>query len=150
MIRFDPCAWSIVAIKQGADPGAHRCLASGLVDRGWCAGPIAAPKRPAPLAVSGGGVMARPGSRFHREIKGRLWDRARRRELARAAWRCERCGKAGRLEVHHVRPLHKGGAAYDPDNLKVLCRRCHIETHKRPLTDAARRWRELVQFILDG
>ena len=94
--------------------------------------------------------MARPGSRFHREIKGRLWDRVRRRKLERTGWRCERCGLAGRLEVHHVRPLHKGGAPYDPGNLKVLCRGCHVEEHKRPLTDADRRWRELVQFILDG
>ena len=94
--------------------------------------------------------MARPGSRFHRKIKGRLWDRVRRGAKDRAGWRCEGCGKAGRLEVHHVRPLHKGGAAYETDNLKVLCRGCHVEAHKRPLTDAVRRWRELVQFILDG
>ena len=92
--------------------------------------------------------MARPGSRFGTAIRGPRWDRVRRRELERTGWRCERCGKAGRLEVHHVRPLAKGGAAYDPDNLKVLCRRCHIETHKRPRSEAERGWAALVRELV--
>lgn len=91
--------------------------------------------------------MARPGSRLGQAIRGPRWDRARRGALDRAGWRCEGCGRAGRLEVHHKRPLQKGGAAYDPDNLAALCRECHIEAHRRPLTLRERAWRALVEGL---
>ena len=64
--------------------------------------------------------------------------------LEAAGWRCGRCGVAGRLEVHHRRPLHLGGARYDPENLEVVCRGCHVAAHRRPLTDAERAWADLV------
>ena len=44
--------------------------------------------------------------------------------------RCQQCGKAGRLEAHHVLPLEEGGQN-DLENLSTLCRGCHIEVHKR-------------------
>ncbi|MDE2667223.1 MAG: HNH endonuclease signature motif containing protein [Acidobacteriota bacterium] len=91
--------------------------------------------------------MDRAGSRFYASIRGRRWDRVRRRELKRTGYRCERCGKAGRLEVHHKRPLHRGGDAYAADNLAVLCRRCHIEAHRRPLSDEAQRWADLLRGV---
>lgn len=94
--------------------------------------------------------MAGRGSRFHRLLSSARWERVRRRELERAGWRCEACGRPGALEVHHKRPLHRGGAAFDPSNLTVLCRTCHISTHKRPLTPAERAWRDLVRRIASG
>ena len=39
-------------------------------------------------------------------IKGHRWERVRRQILDAAGWRCESCGKAGAMEVHHVKPLH--------------------------------------------
>ena len=92
--------------------------------------------------------MAGQGSRLYRRISGRRWDRARRQVLDAAGWRCESCGKAGALEVHHVRALHKGGHAYDLANLSAVCRACHIELHKRPLGPAERKWRELLREVL--
>ena len=88
--------------------------------------------------------MAGQGSQFYRKIQGRRWDRVRRRVLDRDGWRCGKCGLAGALEVHHVRPLHKGGDAWAADNLAVLCRGCHIAAHKRPLTPAEAAWRALL------
>ena len=38
---------------------------------------------------------------------------------------CRECGSTADLEVHHVEPLHAGGAAYDPSNLITLCADCH-------------------------
>ena len=58
------------------------------------------------------------------------WRYARREALARAGGRCERCGGAGRLEVHHKVAIAKGGAAYDLANLEVVCRRCHFRQHE--------------------
>ena len=84
-------------------------------------------------------------------IDRRRWRQLRCPVRQRAAWRCERCGRAGRLEVDHKTPLRDGGALYDLDNLQALCRGCHIE--KTRGENAARRntpapvlaWRELVE-----
>ena len=84
-----------------------------------------------PLRPAGGGGGLGPlrglagaiGGRCDGQARVKIRDRypwpavgsgAPAKELERAGWRCERCGKAGRLEVHHVRPLHKGGAAVRP------------------------------------
>lgn len=48
-----------------------------------------------------------------------------------AGWRCESCGRAGRLELDHKRPVHDGGDWWGAHNLQVLCRGCHIEKSRR-------------------
>ena len=58
------------------------------------------------------------------------WQRARKAALRRDGYRCTDCGKAGRMEVHHVKPLWKF-PDQDPfflDGLACLCRGCHIRT----------------------
>ena len=92
--------------------------------------------------------MAGQGSRLYRRISGRRWDRARRQAFDRDGWRCTRCGKSGALEAHHIRELHRGGAPFDLGNLEAVCRACHVELHKRPLTPAEKRWRELLREVL--
>ena len=44
-----------------------------------------------------------------RSLKGSWWERIRRAAFERDGWRCCACGRPGRLEAHHVTPLHKGG-----------------------------------------
>ena len=80
-------------------------------------------------------------SRHHRENK-RGWETIRQRELRRAGRRCEVCRRPGKLEVHHPRPLSKGG---DHDQkLKVVCRSCHFQEHHKP--DPARvAWGRFLQ-----
>ena len=80
--------------------------------------------------------------------RGRRWRRIRRRVLDRDGWRCRSCGKAGRLEVHHVVPVEQGGTDA-PINLQVLCVSCHLSTHSRP--DPQRdAWTERVKNDLSG
>ena len=67
-------------------------------------------------------------SRHHHNLRG--WAAARKISLNRSGYRCAECGKAGRLEVHHIIDLDRGGAALAQDNLTALCRSCHIEIHK--------------------
>ena len=57
--------------------------------------------------------------------------------------------------MDHIRPLRRGGAPYDPDNLQVLCRACHIEKtrveNRRPRTDQEAQWDALVKAMIgDG
>lgn len=74
------------------------------------------------------------------------WQRVRREVLERDGYRCTRCGRAGRLEVDHIRPVYAGGSD-DLDNLRTLCRGCHIDRHRRKRTPTERAWaRHLAGF----
>lgn len=85
-------------------------------------------------------------SRNHASLRG--WQRFRRQLLDARGWRCERCGLAGKLEIHHKRPLEKGGAAFDEENCEVLCKACHVAHHKRPTSPAAAAWKALVRDLM--
>lgn len=69
-------------------------------------------------------------SRHHQALHPSRWRLVRRAALKRAKWRCEDCGRAGAMEVHHLQPLRAGGDPYDLAGLIVLCRPCHLDTHR--------------------
>ena len=66
-------------------------------------------------------------SRYHAALDSRRWQHVRKLALDRDGYRCRKCGKAGRLEVDHVRPMERGGQPYQFGNLQTLCRGCHID-----------------------
>lgn len=90
-------------------------------------------------------------SRHHRALDRRRWAHVRRLVLDRDGWRCQSkgCGKAGRLEVHHVRPLEAGGEAYDLAGLITYCRPCHFAATAAALAEKlpgdVRAWRRLLE-----
>ena len=57
------------------------------------------------------------------------WRARRARAIALAGGRCERCGKPGRLEVHHLTDKRLGRER-DRD-LRALCHRCHQIAERR-------------------
>ena len=62
----------------------------------------------------------------------RHWSKVRLQVLDRDSWRCQKCGKTGRLEVDHIKPLEDGGEMYDESNLQSLCRSpCHFDKTRR-------------------
>ena len=95
-----------------------------------------------------GGLIAGQGSRFHKKLSNARWSRTRQRVLDAASWRCARCGKYAN-EVHHRVPLHRGGAAFDKDNLEPICRGCHIAHHRPPLDPAWVEWKagDVVELL---
>ena len=88
-----------------------------------------------------------------KRLKSARWRRLRRIVFERAGWRCEECGRAGRLECDHKVPLHRGGEVWALSNLQALCRGCHIEKSRRerpeiPLQDPERqKWRERLRRL---
>ena len=87
----------------------------------------------------------------HRKLDRKRWGAVRRLVLIRDRYRCRKCGKAGQLEVDHIRPLSKGGEPWDFDNLQTLCRGCHIaktraEQPKQP-GPARVAWQKLVKDL---
>ena len=86
-------------------------------------------------------------SRHHRRLSWWRWEPVQRQALDRDNWRCVQCGGVDGLEVDHVVPLDKGGAALDLGNLQTLCRGCHIDkTDAEAGRDPERReWRRFVR-----
>ena len=75
----------------------------------------------------------------------------RRRVLQRDAYRCQHCGRAGRLEVDHIRRVADGGAELELDNLQALCRTCHIaKTVKENTQDMRQEWRVYLANLTRG
>ena len=85
----------------------------------------------------------------YQTIPARTWARVRRRILERDGYRCRECGCAGRLEVHHLIPLERGGSALDPVNLLTLCRGCHIAVHirEKDCDPERRKWRQYLREL---
>ena len=71
--------------------------------------------------------------------------RLRRFVLNRDKYRCRTCGRPGRLEAHHVRPVAAGGND-EPGNLLTLCVTCHVDHHRAD--DPARAaWRAYLKSV---
>lgn len=66
------------------------------------------------------------GKAGRRVYRSRRWQRVRRAVFVRDGWRCVLCGRAGRLEADHIRPVAKGGDWFALSNLRTLCRSCHV------------------------
>lgn len=64
----------------------------------------------------------------------------RRRIIEKLGGKCKECGGEDRLEIHHIRPILKGGNRgrearlvewkRNMDNLEILCHDCHKDWHK--------------------
>ena len=80
--------------------------------------------KPFPRLDNGDDAM----SRHHQAIAGPRWPAVRLFVFSRDGWRCCNCGKAGRLECDHVKPLDRfpDQDPYDAAGLQTLCRGCHI------------------------
>lgn len=51
---------------------------------------------------------------------------ARRKVLERDDYKCRLCGSKKHLECHHIRAYASNQSlAYEPNNMIVLCKKCH-------------------------
>lgn len=54
----------------------------------------------------------------------------RQQVLQRDRWRCQRCGTASPLQVHHIQSRGRQGDDGE-ENLITLCATCHQDAHRR-------------------
>ena len=83
-------------------------------------------------------------SRFHHTPE---WAVARALALDRDAYRCRECGRAGRMQVHHVVSLKDAGT-HDLENLVSYCREHHLDAHRQPTTASEREWADLLSELM--
>lgn len=68
------------------------------------------------------------GMNYPEYLQSEHWLAMRRSALDRAGWRCQVCNASTRLYVHHRTYERRGHEL--PDDLTVLCRKCHETFHK--------------------
>ncbi len=69
------------------------------------------------------------------------WRQLRERLIVEADFLCAECGErymqnSAQLVAHHIKELspanvHDANIALNPDNIKIICRRCHDKEHRR-------------------
>ena len=63
-------------------------------------------------------------------VKPEEYHRLRQGVLERDGWKCQCCGSADNLHVHHL--LYRGRLGSDVrDNLITLCTDCHATEHRK-------------------
>lgn len=81
----------------------------------------------------------------------RMWEMIRQQILERDGHRCVLCGRRGRLEVDHIKPLAWGGNN-DPDNLRALCRDCHFQATRETVRAAKPHhrpeWEQMLKEVM--
>ena len=91
-------------------------------------------------------------SRHHARLNAPRWEQVRRIVFARDNYRCVECGRSGKLECDHIKPMRRGGDPWAVENLQALCRRCHVEKSRGdwrpPPTAAEREWRSFVDELV--
>ncbi|MEM6438551.1 MAG: HNH endonuclease [Pseudomonadota bacterium] len=89
-------------------------------------------------------------SAFHHS---KQWKAARLAAKRRDGWKCVECGSRHRLEVDHVQTrAERPDLAFDLDNLRTLCRACHIAKTRAeragPRSPERDAWRDLVDALM--
>ncbi|MEM7529644.1 MAG: HNH endonuclease signature motif containing protein [Pseudomonadota bacterium] len=85
--------------------------------------------------------------------RGPRWAALRLEALRHDGWRCRACGRPGRLEVDHIKPVREAPElAYALENLQSLCARCHTEKTNAETGRVARspeqkRWAQAVKSL---
>ncbi len=86
-------------------------------------------------------------------IARKQWKGVRHAALKRDGFKCTECGRRGRLECHHVKPVRTHPLlAYELSNIAVLCVACHarhtrLEVGMGTENPAREAWRGLVNEL---
>jgi hypothetical protein len=73
-------------------------------------------------------VIRRHSSEYEEVLASGRWRALRAEVIRRAGYSCARCGRGGRLDVHHAAGYRNLGREL-PDELQALCRECHTARH---------------------
>jgi hypothetical protein len=81
-------------------------------------------------------MIQRHSGQYDAVLVSDRWRAVRAEAIRRAGYRCVRCGRDGRLDVHHAHGYRNLGRER-PEELQALCRSCHDWVHaQRRVFDA--------------
>ena len=73
----------------------------------------------------------------------------RKQVLERDRWRCQNCGTANNLQVHHMNC--RSSLGHDcSENLITLCAHCHERLHRNMNFNGCKQTRKKIQLALGG
>lgn len=72
--------------------------------------------------------------RNHYEERKDLQNRRLQGEFDDIMTECEECGSKKNLQLHHIKPLNRGGDN-SRENLQCLCKKCHMAKHQYALAE---------------
>ena len=72
--------------------------------------------------------------RNHYEERKDLQNRRLKGEFDDIMTECEECGSKKNLQLHHIKPLNRGGDN-SRENLQCLCKKCHMAKHQYALAE---------------
>lgn len=91
--------------------------------------------------------------RYSRRVTStKRWKVLRMQILERDGFRCKECGKRGRLEVDHIKPVRTHPQlSFEPGNLQALCPGCHTQKTRiecgHPPPRNCQQWQEAVEAL---
>lgn len=64
---------------------------------------------------------------YDEEVKPYIldWNLLRKTAKRRDKHKCVKCGARRKLQVDHIKPIHRGGEEFNLENLQTLCIVCH-------------------------
>jgi hypothetical protein len=134
------CGISLLLYRRAVEPLIARFL-FGHGRRHRCLDPLARlasrfPNRVARQDPAWAAITKAPHMPLHDYYLSEPWRQRRRLKLAEAGHRCEQCGAADRLQVHHLTYRRKGRERRR--DLLVLCCACHGRVHRKNLCSFGR------------
>ena len=75
------------------------------------------------------------------------WDRLRRRVYRRARYRCQVCGREGRMYCHEIWQFNKQTGYQWLRGFQALCQDCHDVKHISFVRDSSKRERLIQHFL---
>ena len=87
--------------------------------------------------------------RFAWIYSSKRWRALRATILKDRGEQCESCFSIGEIQLHHRVPVSLGGELWNPENLIVLCRSCHLEAHRKIESEKLPTWKRKLYELID-
>ena len=77
------------------------------------------------------------------------WKALRSKVFRERGEQCEVCFSIGEVQLHHRVPVSLGGEIWNPDNLEIVCRSCHLEKHRKIEETKMPLWKRKLYDLID-
>ena len=87
--------------------------------------------------------------RFAWIYQSKRWRALRAKLFRERGEQCESCYSIGEVQVHHIKPVSLGGDIWNESNLRIVCRSCHLEAHRKIEQTQLPEWERKLYELVD-